>query len=81
MYDENTKSGGFSFITNDIINKNNIAYSRLSTLSPEKQIFIYRQNRDSLLKDLKIDDVNLLYSLKNYKQNLDKIYAFSKNTS
>ena len=65
LYDENTKSGGFSFIINDIINKNNITYSRLKSLcSPEKQIFIYRQNRDSLLKDLKIDDVNLLYSLK-----------------
>ena len=77
MYDENTKSGGFSFIINDIINKNNITYSRLKSLALLKNKYLFMTERDSI-KDLKIDDVNLLYSLKNYKQNLDKLCFYKK---
>jgi transketolase len=62
IYDENTTSGGFSFIINDIIIKKHLKFSKIiSICSPEKQIFIYRQDRQSLLKDLKIDE-NYLYS-------------------
>jgi transketolase len=65
LYDENTQSGGFSFIVNDIVCKNNIKYNQFKSLcSPERQIFIYRQDRDSLLKDLKIDKNSLFQTLK-----------------
>lgn len=65
LYDENTKSGGFSFIIDDIINRSKIKYSNFKSLcSPEKQIFIYRQDRDLLLKDLKIDKNYLYKNLK-----------------
>ena len=64
IYDENTKSGGFSFIINDLIVKRNLKFSTIKSIcSPEKQIFIYRQDRETLLKDLNIDKSYLFKSL------------------
>ncbi len=66
IYDENTSSGGISFIINDIILKNNISFKKIKYIcSPEKQIFIYRQDRQTLLKDLNIDQKNLYNNLLN----------------
>ena len=66
IYDENTSSGGISFIINDIILKNNISFKKIKYIcSPERQIFIYRQDRKTLLKDLKIDQKTLYNNLLN----------------
>lgn len=61
IYDENTNSGGFSFIINNLIIKKRLKFENITNIcSPERQIFIYRQDRNDLLKDLKID-INSLH--------------------